>query len=178
MIIPKEKLFIIPEKDYGDNYKVHLLEQYKLYVEMADRISSRRQTANSFFLTINTALITVTGYVSFNEAKSCPLAIFLFVGTCGMILCYMWYRLVLSYKGLNTGKYAVIGEIEKRLPVSPYAAEWIALGEGRDSKLYLPFTHIEVTIPWIFFSFYAFIITLNIPWSKIGSFFFTLVKHS
>ena len=24
---------------YGDNYRAHLLEQYKLYVEMADRIS-------------------------------------------------------------------------------------------------------------------------------------------
>ena len=41
-----------PEK-YGEKYKEHLLEQYKLYVEMADRISGRRQTANSFFLSIN-----------------------------------------------------------------------------------------------------------------------------
>ena len=31
------------------NNNGHFLEQYKLYVEMADRISNRRQTANSFF---------------------------------------------------------------------------------------------------------------------------------
>ena len=32
-----------------------LLEQYKIYVEMADRISARRGLANTFFLTLNTA---------------------------------------------------------------------------------------------------------------------------
>ena len=34
-----------------------LLEQYKLYVEMADRISQRRGAANTFFLTFNTAVV-------------------------------------------------------------------------------------------------------------------------
>jgi hypothetical protein len=44
-------------------YKIHILEQYKIYVEMADRISSRRNLANVFFLTINTTLITVVGFL-------------------------------------------------------------------------------------------------------------------
>ena len=35
----------------------HLLEQYKIYVEMADRISHRRAVANTFFLTFNTAVV-------------------------------------------------------------------------------------------------------------------------
>jgi len=34
-----------------------LMEQYKLYVEMMDKASERRNQANSFFLTMNTALI-------------------------------------------------------------------------------------------------------------------------
>ena len=34
-----------------------LLEQYKLYVEMADRISQRRGAANTCFLTFNTAVV-------------------------------------------------------------------------------------------------------------------------
>ena len=29
-------------EQYGANYDSHLLEQYKLYLEMADRISQRR----------------------------------------------------------------------------------------------------------------------------------------
>ena len=36
-------------------------EQYKLYVEMADRVSARRSLANTFFLTLNTALFTPIG---------------------------------------------------------------------------------------------------------------------
>lgn len=33
------------------------VELYKLAVEMADRVSARRATANAFFLTVNTALL-------------------------------------------------------------------------------------------------------------------------
>ncbi len=32
-----------------EKYHEHILEQYKLYVEMADRISARRNMANVFF---------------------------------------------------------------------------------------------------------------------------------
>ncbi|RDD97660.1 hypothetical protein DTW92_07525 [Paracoccus pantotrophus] len=34
-----------------------VLEIYKMLVEMADRVSQRRQSANSFYLTVNTAII-------------------------------------------------------------------------------------------------------------------------
>src|SRR5258708_1558294 len=41
-----------------------ILELYKTAVEMADRTSARRAGANSFFLTLNTALAAVVGIVS------------------------------------------------------------------------------------------------------------------
>jgi hypothetical protein len=41
-----------------------ILELYKTAVEMADRTSARRAGANSFFLTLNTALVAVVGIVS------------------------------------------------------------------------------------------------------------------
>jgi hypothetical protein len=46
------------DQPYPSNEKLHahLFEQYKLCVELADRISARRQTGNSSFLTVNTAL--------------------------------------------------------------------------------------------------------------------------
>ena len=50
-----EYLYGISPDKYGGEYQNHLLEQYKLYVQMADKISERRQSANSFFLTVNTA---------------------------------------------------------------------------------------------------------------------------
>ena len=35
---------------YGTEFENHLFGQYKLYVDMADRVSSRRMLANSFFV--------------------------------------------------------------------------------------------------------------------------------
>src|SRR4051794_23317808 len=42
-------------------YRSAVLEQYKIYVEMADRISARRGLTNTFFLTLNTAIFTLIG---------------------------------------------------------------------------------------------------------------------
>jgi hypothetical protein len=46
----------------AEKYVDALLEQYALYVEMADRISSRRGLANTFFLTLNSAILTLVGF--------------------------------------------------------------------------------------------------------------------
>ena len=45
--------------DYGPEYNNHLLEQYKLYVEMADRVSQRRDQSNRFYVTIVSALAAI-----------------------------------------------------------------------------------------------------------------------
>src|SRR5688572_22148897 len=102
----------VPKDIYGSEYSSHLLEQYKLYVEMADKISERRQTANSFFLTINTALVALLG-IAWRPAERLggPLW-YIIVGVSGLILCYFWYRLVRSYSDLNSGKFRVVHAIE------------------------------------------------------------------
>ncbi|MDM8557862.1 hypothetical protein [Candidatus Parabeggiatoa sp. HSG14] len=147
------------EEKYGSDYRAHYLEMYKLYVEMADRISTRRQSANSFFLTINSAIIAVLGYVQFGVYLGAKLGVeqaqtndfYWIISVLGMILCVIWFQLVRSYKQLNSAKYEVIHHIEQRLPIAPYDAEWEAVDRGKNSHLYKPFTHIEVKIPWIFF---------------------------
>ncbi len=152
-------LFKENKESYGTEYHAHYLEIYKLYVEMADRISSRRQTANSFFLTINTAIIAVLGYVQFGVYLGAKLGIdqaqtndfYFIISVLGMILCIVWYRLVKSYGQLNTAKFKVIHHIEQHLPLAPYDAEWEAVERGKNSKLFKPFTHVETTIPWVFF---------------------------
>jgi hypothetical protein len=42
-------------------YRMAILEQYRIYAELADRISSRRGQANTFFLTLNTTIFNVFG---------------------------------------------------------------------------------------------------------------------
>lgn len=160
----RDKLVVGDKRAYGDNYEAHCLEIYKLYVQMADKISTRRQSANSFFLAVNTAIIGIVGYVggtggNWNWA----------VSLAGLILCYAWYRLVRSYKDMNSGKFKVIHEIEKKLPLSPYDAEWEALGRGKDSSLYLPFTRIEIWVPRVFAALHGFVLLLALPWETIRS---------
>lgn len=148
-------LFAKNEKDYGDDYKNHLFEQYKLYVESIEKTSDRRQHANNYFITINTALISLIG-LSFQIKIFENLAgIKSVLALVGIVICFIFWHLIRSYKQLNTGKFAVIHEIEKHLPLALYKYEWEILGEGKDNKKYYPFSHIELLIPWVFGIIYA-----------------------
>jgi hypothetical protein len=42
-----------------ERYQQAILEQYKLCVEMADRVSARRSLTNTFFLSLNSAVVAV-----------------------------------------------------------------------------------------------------------------------
>lgn len=132
-------------------YQNHILEQYKLYVEMADRISARRNLANVFFLTLNTLCLTAIGFMFEKVSLVNPKWIISFPLFGVMVLCIIWWWLLRSYKNLNTAKYKVIGNLEQRLPASPYwSAEWMELGEGKDIRKYLPLTALEIFVPIVF----------------------------
>ena len=136
-------------------YSDALLEQYKLYVELADRVSQRRAVANSFFLLVNSAAVVILGGlgISLDEVSSW---LFLFPTVILICICGVWYYIVKSYTQLNTGKWMVVGVMEERLPASPWwRAEWQALGEGKDRSLYWPLTHIERWVPLVFILLYG-----------------------
>ena len=150
----KEALLSADRAKYGSTeYDKHLFEQYKLCVEMADRISARRAIANSFFVGVHTALVTAftvllkEGILARSAMGYTPILAVL-------LLCYVWWRIVQSYRQLNSGKFKVIHAIEDLLPVAPYAAEWAALGEGKYNSLYRPLTHIENWVPISFAALY------------------------
>lgn len=158
-------LFKMAASEYGEEYQTHLLEQYKLFVESADRISQRRLHANSFFLTINTAFLAAFGAIVSHGSQPLELWWVPLITLVGLVLCFVWYRVVLSYKGLNEGKFAVIHRIEERLPLSIFGAEWRYIGEGKNPKRYRPFSDIETWIPRIFAALYGvLIVAFGIKW--------------
>jgi hypothetical protein len=139
----------------GDHaaYQSALLEQYKVYVEMADRVSQRRGLANSFFLTLNTAIFTLIGVLLPHRPHGTTWLIFPLIAVLGE--CFAWYYTVRSYRLLNGAKYRVIGSLEERLPASPYwRAEWEQLGQGKDWRLYWPLSHVESLVPLLFVGTY------------------------
>ena len=156
-------------EEYGSHqtYQNHLIEQYKLYVQMADQISARRQTASSFFLSINTAILVFVSYAQSAGTQASLTEFGWLISSAGVVLCYMWYRLIRSYRDLNSAKFKVIHEIERRLPMSPYDAEWQAVGRGENAALYLPFTRVEIGIPWVFIGLHALVIVVTLPWTEV-----------
>lgn len=127
-----------------------LLEQYKLFVEMADRNSERRGTTNKFYITILTGLLALTSWAATNT-HLCEVfnIVLLFISILSLTLCGIWYLNINSYKQMNSGKFAVIHEIEKQLPFPCYGREWEILESGKNHRIYVPYTKIEKFIPII-----------------------------
>jgi len=141
--------------DAGESYRAAILEQYKVYVEMADRVSSRRGLTNTFFLTLNTLVFTLFGVLWKDKpSRISTLALVpLLIAALGQ--CATWWLMMRSYRQLNTAKFKVIGLLEERLPASPYwSAEWAALKEGKDPWVYLPLTYAEQLVPVLFAAIY------------------------
>lgn len=149
----------------NEKWYSHLLDQYKLYVEMADRISQRRAAANTYFLSVNSAILAFVGYLTSKDSTENMWML----AVAGIALCWLWKSLITSYRNLNTAKFKIIHEIEKRLPISPYESEWLYMGEGLDPKLYKPISHIEGGVPWVFIALHIVVIVMTFPWQQFLS---------
>ncbi|MFG2140168.1 hypothetical protein [Streptomyces sp. NPDC048650] len=137
--------------DSTDTYQGAILEQYKLCVEMADRVSSRRNLTNTFFLTLNTAVVAAVAATSGANWPGGSMWVLLAGLVILLTQCLAWFVITRSYRQLNAAKYAVIGALERKLPAFAYSdAEWGALGEGRDWRRYVPLTYVEQVVPLIF----------------------------
>ena len=102
-----------------------IFAMYELAVEMADRHSSRRNNANSFYLTLQGALIAGAGLFlkseTINDGFYLSLIIF---GALGIFISVAWLLTIKSYHNLSTAKWGVILELEKLLPSKPFSDEW------------------------------------------------------
>lgn len=149
----KEKLVGKSQDEYGELYNEHIIDIYKLYVQMADEVSRRRQSANSFYLTVNAALIAAIAHVSTLRSNDADFAI---IAIAGIAVCWMWLRNIVSYKSLNSGKFYIVNEIENYLPLRPYQAEWEYLKRGTDKSAHIPFHRVERWVPIAFLTVHAF----------------------
>jgi hypothetical protein len=140
----------------ADDDTATILELYKTAVEMADNVSARRAGANSFFLTLNTALTAVVGIVS--SARKPP--------PHGNLPTFDAFGLVLT----AIAKWDVINTLEKRLPVQPFTDEWAILhpaappGEPKPTRWircwrrevkHREATVVEQVVPLVFVAIYV-----------------------
>ncbi len=133
-----------------------VLDLYKIMVGSSESLVQRRQAVNTFFLTINGALLTASGLIvqsAQNEQMGAWGVAVLAVA--GLILCGAWRSLITSFGQLNRGKFRVINTIERHLKSAIYAAEWEALGRGEDPKIYRSFTSREIWVPTALLALHA-----------------------
>lgn len=136
-------------KSYSKKNQSLILEQYKLIVESADRITERRQNTNKFYLGINSFIFTAASYLTAIKINIIPLLISLI----GFLVSLVWYQNINSFRQLNCAKFKVIHELEKNLPANIYKKEDEYLQIG-----YYKLTSVEKWVPFIFGIIYIGII--------------------
>lgn len=134
------------ESEYGDLYKNHKLEQYKIFVNSAEKVSDRRLNSNKFFITINSLIVTLLGI--FIEKSS---FFMLVISIVGIVISVLWIKSIINYSELNSVKFKIINEIEDDLPLYLYKKEWDILGKN---KKYNTLSKTEKYIPYIFICVY------------------------
>ena len=152
------KLFCNPVTD--ECAIVHLLEQYKAYIDSAERVSDRRQATNTFFVSLNTVVLGLLGWLNTTHPLGDDV-VFTMASLGGVIVCYVWYRQLLSYRALNSAKYHIIQVLEKRLPAAIYEVEWEFIERGGGGTPYVRFSRIETLLPSVFCAIYALIVTVT-----------------
>lgn len=149
-------------EDYGDRYSDHLLEQYKLYVEMTDRVSHRRERSNRFFITLlaGPAFVAILARLRLDGediANGLLPVVLLISGLLGLALSATWFVNIRSYRLLNKARFKVIGEMERKLPFPSYSQEWCLL-EPR----YLLLSVIEQALPVIFLALFLALVGYSV----------------
>lgn len=135
-----------PPKNFKE--KNQAFDLYKIMVNSSESLVGRRQSVNTFFLTMNGAILTASGLIvqSSGGDKFSALGIIV-LAIAGAILCFAWRSLITSFGQLNRGKFEVINTLEQYLKAAIYAAEWEALGRGENPKIYRSFTSREIWVP-------------------------------
>lgn len=133
-------------------------EQYKLYVETAEKVSEKRQTANTYFLSLNSFLLVLSGYLTTIKFQLWHLLLII----TGIFICIFWLLNLQSYRNLNSAKYKVIHEMEDKLPINLFDKEWDFLGRGKNKGVYLKLSVAEQGVPIIFIFLYWIILVLSI----------------
>jgi len=131
-----------------------VVDQYKLAVEMADRVSARRGQANQFYLTLQSSLLGVPAVFGLlGEGGLEPMRATL-IALVGALTSITWWLQLRSYRDLNTAKFKVINKIESdHFHAHPFSDEWSDLKKDpipRWRGRYAELGSVERVVPVVF----------------------------
>lgn len=129
--------------------KEYRFEQYKIFVESAEKNSEKRVTQNNIYLTINLAFLS---YILFQKPNLVETIITSFVG---LIICLVWLLTIINFCKRNKVKFDIINEMEEEFD-NLYKEEWKRI------SILTPLSTYEKFLAIIFMMVYIIIPILNI----------------
>lgn len=123
-----------------------VFNQYELMVNSTLQVTAWRQTANGFYITLNTAILALLSGIFENVNIAYPL-----LGIAGIAISICWYKHIEYFSKLNGAKFEMIAKMEEQLPVKAFVGEH----ECFKSKKCRNATQIEKGIVWVFIILYC-----------------------
>src|SRR4051794_11354440 len=102
------------------------LALFELYLATAEKVSDRRAQANTWMLSVNSAIVALYGTLQADKPilPGTQKTVWLWaIPIAGAIVSVAWVALLASYRKLNGAKFAVLQEIEADLPLQPFRRE-------------------------------------------------------
>ena len=153
--------------------KQTLLEQYKMFVQTSEDLVRRKQSVNSFYVTL-TSLVLGAIVSIFCASKDLAQSIAgenlvyyatMGLSVVGLVICVSWISLLKSYSALNSDKIKIISAIEAYLPLKLYETEWVMMARSLGNKKYRSFTNKEIVVASIFCGMFALLLVLSVALS-------------
>lgn len=140
----------------GIDNREELFQQYRLFVDSAEKTSERRSHLNTFFIALHSLFISGLSFFKTDIfSYIIPICIF------GCVLAFLWWYMLCNYRSLNRAKFKIIQEIEKHLPLNLYSTEWSLYKTRKpwyNPNRYFSFSRLEMVLPWLLILVYVYII--------------------
>lgn len=133
-----------------------ILDIYLYYAEQTEKLIERRAANSRYFLTINTAFVSLLG-LAIKYGSAAQSVWLLGVPVAGIAICVVWARLTHSYRILTGARYQVICDLEQRLEFAPYSEEWKRIETEQGSR-YVSISNLERVVPWVFVLIYLILL--------------------
>ena len=143
------------EQEYGELYRNHFLEQYKIAIQGVDYTSKWKHIVNNYFLTIHTVLLAAIGLSAARDQISMPALTHQMIPLIGIFMAIAWWATVRSYNDILEAKFSILHCIEEHLPLALYRAEWEVLDASHSNPRRMAL--VDSFVPSLFFVFYALI---------------------
>lgn len=138
-----------------EKFVSNFLDQYKMFVEMTDRLSARRVLINNSFITMMGAgafiFSSAPKFFEGEKNMGSNLAVYFQFGVAlgCVFLALMWHATILFHRRLARAKFQVIHEMEDHLPAKPYQLEWQYMrgADGGPVANLISLTRIEMIVP-------------------------------